>query len=189
MMDLGAGATSVATGLATDDAGSWPARGASSFADRLRTTSARPGHHTPRQLKCSRAMDLKCWCRLSKAVAAASPWHTGDLRAHSRSRGRQSRSFSLRTSTPFVTNAAGCGSAMHEYHLILKGTPDENRAESFRKRVMDVSVFLTRLGVRDKRVGLGRPQRVTYHDACHLANAQNVPSRTRDLLRSIPGVS
>ncbi len=41
-----------------------------------------------------------------------------------------------------LTNAAGCGSAMHEYHLVLRGTADEARAEAFRKRVMDVSVFL-----------------------------------------------
>ena len=27
-----------------------------------------------------------------------------------------------------LTNAAGCGSALHEYHLGLRGTPDEARA-------------------------------------------------------------
>ena len=77
---------------------------------------------------------------------------------------------------------------MHEYPLILKGTPDEPRAEAFRKRVMDVSVFLSRLGLSDKPKGPARPRRIAYHDACHLANAQNVRSQPRDLLRSIPGV-
>jgi glycolate oxidase iron-sulfur subunit len=48
-----------------------------------------------------------------------------------------------------LTNAAGCGSAMHEYHLVLRGTADEARAEAFRHRVMDVSVFLTKLGLRE----------------------------------------
>jgi glycolate oxidase iron-sulfur subunit len=87
-----------------------------------------------------------------------------------------------------ITNAAGCGSAMREYHLILRGTADEARAEVFRKRVVDVAVFLARLGLREAPTGPGRPQRIAYHDACHLANAQNVRREPRDLLRAIPGV-
>lgn len=47
-----------------------------------------------------------------------------------------------------ITNAAGCGSALHEYHLVLRGTPAEARAEAFRRRVVDVSPFLARLGLR-----------------------------------------
>jgi glycolate oxidase iron-sulfur subunit len=53
---------------------------------------------------------------------------------------------------------------------------------------VDVSVFLARLGLREVPKGLGRPQRIAYHDACHLANAQNVRREPRDLLRKIPGV-
>ena len=113
-------------------------------------------------------------------------WHTGDLTA--------ARDFARRNLDAFpadidavITNAAGCGSAMHEYHLVLRGTPDEARAEAFRHRVMDVSVFLARLGLADPPRGIG-PQRVAYHDACHLANAQGVRTQPRDLLRGIPGV-
>jgi glycolate oxidase iron-sulfur subunit len=114
-------------------------------------------------------------------------WHTGDLGA--------ARAFARRNLDAFpsdveavVTNAAGCGSAMHEYHLVLLGTKDAKRAESFSKRALDVSVFLARLGLRETPAGPGRPQRVAYHDACHLANAQNVRREPRELLRSIPGV-
>jgi glycolate oxidase iron-sulfur subunit len=113
-------------------------------------------------------------------------WHTGDLGA--------AREFARRNLDAFpadvdaiLTNAAGCGSAMHEYHLILRGTPDEARAESFRKRVIDVSVFLTRLGLRETPRGAGATK-VAYHDACHLANAQGVREEPRKLLRTIPGV-
>ena len=87
-----------------------------------------------------------------------------------------------------LTNAAGCGSAMHEYHLVLRGTADESRADAFRKRVVDVSVFLARLGLREVPTGSGHMQRIAYHDACHLANAQNVRREPRGLLRAIPGV-
>lgn len=114
-------------------------------------------------------------------------WHTGDLKA--------AQAFARRNLAAFpedvdaiLTNAAGCGSAMHEYHLILRGTPDEARAEGFCKRVMDVSAFLSRLGLGEIPAGAGKGRRIAYHDACHLANAQNVRREPRTLLRAIPGV-
>src|SRR5207253_2540026 len=82
-----------------------------------------------------------------------------------------------------ISNAAGCGSAMLEYHLVLRGTPDEARADSFRKRVRDVSRFLGQLGLRETPNRLSGISRIAYHDACHLANAQNVRTEPRSLLR------
>ena len=114
-------------------------------------------------------------------------WHTGDIEA--------ARGFARRNIDAFpgdvdaiLTNAAGCGSAMHEYHLVLRGTADEARAEAFRRRVVDVSAFLSRLGPVAKPT-TGGAIRVAYHDACHLANAQGVRDAPRELLRSIPGAS
>jgi glycolate oxidase iron-sulfur subunit len=114
-------------------------------------------------------------------------WHTGDLET--------ARTFARRNLDAFpsdvdaiVTNAAGCGSAMHEYHLMLLGTEDEKRADAFRKRVLDVSVFLQRLGLRETPCGTGRTQKIAYHDACHLANAQGIRREPRQLLCMIPGV-
>ena len=114
-------------------------------------------------------------------------WHTGDLAAAQEFARRNLAAFPQDVDA-ILTNAAGCGSAMREYHLILRGTPDEARAEDFRKRVLDVSVFLARLGLREPLRGSGRPQHIAYHDACHLANAQNVRREPRALLRAIPGV-
>ncbi len=119
-------------------------------------------------------------------------WHTGDLEA--------AQEFARGNLDAFpgdidaiVTNAAGCGSAMQEYHLILAGTPDEPRARLFRKRVVDVSVFLHKLlsaGSRPFSFGQGRGRafKVAYHDACHLANAQGVRREPRELLRAVPGL-
>ncbi|MDP1590677.1 MAG: glycolate oxidase subunit GlcF [Prosthecobacter sp.] len=112
-------------------------------------------------------------------------WHTGDLAAAQKF-ARQNLNAFPDDVDAILTNAAGCGSAMHEYHLVLRGTSDEARAESFRHRVMDVSVFLAKLGLREplRETKL----KVAYHDACHLANAQNVRRQPRDLLRAIPGL-
>jgi len=114
-------------------------------------------------------------------------WHVGDLKAAQRFARANLDAFPADVDA-ILTNAAGCGSAMHEYHLVLAGTADEARAQAFRKRVMDVSVFLAKLGLREKPAGSGAPLKVAYHDACHLANAQNVRREPRDLLRAIPGV-
>jgi glycolate oxidase iron-sulfur subunit len=113
-------------------------------------------------------------------------WHTGDLAAGAAFCAAESGLRFPQDVDAILTNAAGCGSAMHEYHLVLRGTADEARAEAFRHRVMDVSVFLMKLGLRE-------PLRETklkaaYHDACHLSNAQNVRKQPRDLLKAIPGL-
>ncbi|MCE9545890.1 MAG: 4Fe-4S dicluster domain-containing protein, partial [Planctomycetia bacterium] len=83
-----------------------------------------------------------------------------------------------------VTNAAGCGSGMHEYPLWLEGEPEEAAARQFAERVFDVSVFLHRLGVRDCG-SFAQPLTVAYHDACHLSHAQRVTSEPRQLLAGI----
>jgi glycolate oxidase iron-sulfur subunit len=113
-------------------------------------------------------------------------WHTGDLAA--------AQTFARSNLVAFpndvdaiLTNAAGCGSTMHEYHLILRGTDEEKCAEAFCRQVMDMSLFLARLGLRPMS-GSANVQRIAYQDACHLAHAQGVTNEPRQLLRAIPGV-
>lgn len=86
-----------------------------------------------------------------------------------------------------LTNAAGCGSGMHEYPLWLKGEPEEAAAERLARSVKDVSLFLHELGVAAPRP-LDKPTRVAYHDACHLAHGQGVTRAPRALLGAIPNL-
>jgi glycolate oxidase iron-sulfur subunit len=86
-----------------------------------------------------------------------------------------------------VTNAAGCGSGLHEYGLWLRGSSDERAAHDFSRRVCDVTVYLDRLGFNPPSP-LPHPSRIVYHDACHLAHAQKVKQEPRRLLRSIANV-
>lgn len=86
-----------------------------------------------------------------------------------------------------LTTTAGCGSAIHEYPLWYRGSPQEASARHLAERTMDVSVFLAQLGLVTP-LSLP-PVRVAYHDACHLAHAQGVRRPPRELLGAIAGVS
>jgi glycolate oxidase iron-sulfur subunit len=79
-----------------------------------------------------------------------------------------------------AVNAAGCGSAMKQYGELL-GTP---HAVSFSERVVDISELLASVEPRAPRGPV--PLRVAYHDACHLAHAQQIREQPRALLRAIP---
>ena len=87
-----------------------------------------------------------------------------------------------------ITNAAGCGSGMHEYPFLFAGDKDENRAKAFADRVKDISVFLDELSIVQPPA-LSKALRVAYHDACHLLHAQKIHSAPRKLLKSIPNLS
>jgi glycolate oxidase iron-sulfur subunit len=87
-----------------------------------------------------------------------------------------------------ITNAAGCGSGMHEYGLLFKGQPEEAQAEAFAHKVKDITLFLDELGFQPP-ASLKKPLKVAYHDACHLLHAQGVRTAPRKLLSSIPNLT
>jgi glycolate oxidase iron-sulfur subunit len=87
-----------------------------------------------------------------------------------------------------ITNAAGCGSALHEYPLLFAGQPEEEDARRLAASAMDASVLLAKLGLVPPPA-LERPMQVAYHDACHLAHAQGVTAEPRQLLRAVPGLT
>src|SRR4029077_5860661 len=84
-----------------------------------------------------------------------------------------------------ITNAAGCGSGMKEYGLLLKGSDVSEAAQGLADRVVDVCAFLDALGLRSPPPPATAPLTVAYHDACHLAHAQGVRRQPRALLETI----
>lgn len=123
----------------------------------------------------------------TQGCCGALSWHVGEL--------VDAQKFAINNLGAFpadvdavITNAAGCGSGIHEYPLILKGTSAEAAAIAMAERTCDISVQLMRLEKLAPVPALEQPLRIAYHDACHLANAQGVRQEPRDLLRAIPGV-
>jgi glycolate oxidase iron-sulfur subunit len=83
-----------------------------------------------------------------------------------------------------VTNAAGCGSNLKEYHDLLEHDQEfAGRAKEFVAKVKDITEYLAQIGLRTPTRKI--TQAVIYQDPCHLANAQRIRSAPRDLLKAI----
>jgi glycolate oxidase iron-sulfur subunit len=86
-----------------------------------------------------------------------------------------------------ITDCATCGSTLKEYRSLLARDPDwAARAETFSRKVRDISEFLSQIPLRKppKRLDM----KVTYHDPCHLRRAQKIWKEPRKLLSMIDGL-
>jgi glycolate oxidase iron-sulfur subunit len=90
--------------------------------------------------------------------------------------------FSAKDYDAIITNAAGCGTMLKEYPLLLKGV------EGFSARVKDIAEFLASTRIFD-RLNQPIPLRVGYDDPCHLIHGQGVRNEPRRLLNAIPGIT
>ncbi|MEZ5300998.1 MAG: heterodisulfide reductase-related iron-sulfur binding cluster [Verrucomicrobiales bacterium] len=121
-----------------------------------------------------------------QGCCGALAWHVGDARRAAKHARQNLRAFPENIDA-IITNAAGCGSGLHEYPLILAGEPEEPAARAFAATVLDVCAFLDQLGLRDPLPARKKPLRIAYQDACHLRHAQGVHAAPRRLLAAIPG--
>ncbi|MBL8868281.1 MAG: glycolate oxidase subunit GlcF [Planctomycetaceae bacterium] len=119
----------------------------------------------------------------TQGCCGALAWHVGNGPLAKTQARTNIKAFEIECDA-ILSNAAGCGSGLKEYGLILKGESDESAGKKFATRVRDVCEFLDEVGLIDPPT-LASPMRVAYHDACHLAHAQGVTSAPRKLLRSI----
>jgi glycolate oxidase iron-sulfur subunit len=84
-----------------------------------------------------------------------------------------------------VSNAAGCGSNLKDYAILLADDPAyAEKARLFSERCRDVHELLAERPLRTERRPL--PLRVAFQDSCHLAHAQGIRDAPRTLLRSVP---
>lgn len=83
-----------------------------------------------------------------------------------------------------IVNAAGCGAMLKDYGHLFHGTPEQDRAALFAKKVKDISEFLIELGP----IKPTHPVKLkaAYHDACHLCHGQQIRKQPRQLLELIP---
>ena len=87
-----------------------------------------------------------------------------------------------------ITNTAGCGSTLKEYHELLEHDPAyAEKARCFSRKMKDVNEFLASIEL-NRQMG-PVPVVATYQDSCHLAHGQRVRVQPRRLLESVPGLT
>ena len=102
-----------------------------------------------------------------------------------------SQAFAKENVDAVIVNVAGCGSMLKDYgHMAEELAPGHATAHEelsrFTAKIQDVSEFLAKLGPIAPTHAI--PQKVTYHDACHLCHAQKIREQPRQLLSLIPGL-
>lgn len=118
-----------------------------------------------------------------QGCCGALAWHVGNSKAAIEAARTNIAAFDQEVDA-VVTNAAGCGSGIHDYETIMRDTDLAEQACQLAERTVDVSVFLDRLGL-ETPPDFKEPVRVAYHDACHLRHAQKVQSQPRRLLSQV----
>lgn len=88
-----------------------------------------------------------------------------------------------------ITDCASCSSALSGKNMdfLLGGLKIEDEAQEFSSKVIDLTKFL--IDVIDIKIppkNIEEKIKVTYHDPCHLANAQGIKDAPRELLNRIP---
>ncbi len=87
-----------------------------------------------------------------------------------------------------IINAAGCGSTLKEYGHLLHDDPQwAERGWQFSAKVKDLTEWLAKSEVRNQKSEVKLSNRVTYHDACHLAHPQRITKQPRELIRAVVG--
>lgn len=83
-----------------------------------------------------------------------------------------------------VVDESSCCSHLARVGDLFAGMPEEEAMRQLGARVVDLSVYLDRLGIRTPGP---LPGRVAWHDPCHLRHHQGVTEAPRRLLRLVPG--
>ena len=116
-------------------------------------------------------------------------FHAGSSEPARQLADRNSRALLSEDVDAVILNVAGCGSMIKEYgHLwdSAEGVGDQPARESLAAKTKDITEFLDALGLIPPLGEL--PMKATYHDACHLAHAQQIRDQPRRLLKQIPGL-
>jgi glycolate oxidase iron-sulfur subunit len=113
--------------------------------------------------------------------------HNGELELARQMARRTLDAFDLERLDAVITNAAGCGTHLKNYGHLLRDDPAyAERAARWSAKLRDIHEWLAEIGIRTPSASL--PQKVTYHEACHLCHGQKITRQPRQVLKAIPGL-
>lgn len=114
--------------------------------------------------------------------------HNGDMDFALKQAKKNIDAFAKHEYDFLISNSAGCGAFMKDYaHLLEDDSEYAQKAKVFSSKVKDITEYIAeQKPYLDFKL---EPEldRVTYHDACHLAHAQKVVGQPRDIIKNIAG--
>lgn len=117
--------------------------------------------------------------------------HSGDRKTASMQAIRNLGAFENHQLDAIITNAAGCGAQLKEYHhLFHKEAPLRQSWLTFESKVVDILEFLARIPDWTTTLSWKIEAITVFYDApCHLQHAQGVNKNPQALLNRLPGVT
>ena len=143
-------------------------------------------------LKLLRAAGCEVTVPKEQTCCGALHVHSGDRRT---ARYLAKKNFAVFGDKPWdaiITNAAGCGAQLKEYHhLFAKNDTDAQKDwQNFQVKAIDILEFLSQIPELVKFLPWKGEEEVILYDApCHLKYAQGVDKNPQKLLNRLPGVT
>ena len=143
-------------------------------------------------LKLLRAAGCEVVVPKEQTCCGALHVHSGD-RATARQLARRNLSvFANQPWDAIITNAAGCGAQLKEYHHLFSKNDKDGRQgwHALGNKTIDVLEFLSRVPHFVNDLPWKRDEDVVLYDApCHLKYAQGVDRNPQKLINRLPGVT
>lgn len=121
----------------------------------------------------------------NQACCGAIHFHAGSSEPAKAYADQNLAAFDVDSIDAIILNVAGCGAMLKDYEHHWQDDKSAARGK-FAAKVRDIHEFLDELGFVPPKGSIHL--KATYHDACHLAHAQNVRQAPRNLLSQIPGL-
>jgi glycolate oxidase iron-sulfur subunit len=115
--------------------------------------------------------------------------HNGEVELAKDLARKQIDAFDTSALDAIITNAAGCGSHLKSYGILLADDARySERARAWSAKVRDIHEWLCLINFRRPQIRSERKLSVTYHEACHLCHGQKITRQPREVLNAIPGL-
>ena len=118
--------------------------------------------------------------------------HSGDRQTARRLARQNLAVFGNKPWDAIITNAAGCGAQLKEYHHLFaqKDAAPQQDWQTLQSKAIDILEFLSQVPDFVKNLPWKRDEEVIFYDApCHLQHAQGIHKNPQKLLNRLPGVT
>ncbi len=114
--------------------------------------------------------------------------HNGAVEQARQQARRNLDAFDAENLDAIVANAGGCGLHCKHYDRLLADDPIyAERAAVWSAKAKDVHEWLADIGLRPPRAAMP-PQKVAYHESCHLKHGQRVSAAPLQVLQAVPNL-